>query len=275
MQKNAGRSCTYRFFFVILQPFMRRLGIIVLLVSLSVGTLWADDAKKPSFQLEDNTFFDPTKKQEQEVYQFGMDNRLEVGYVQHQQRARDISFSDLYLHGVRLGWTIDFRLPLHFSIQTGLIYTLLYGKGEQHWRSQDAQTVQKEYITHHVMEHNLTIPVRAYYTIPLWRELNLFFYAGPQLHIGLAEPDYLKTHLSDGTKTWLEKQGVQTSPYDRYNDELIRANIQFGLGGGLEWAQYRLQSGYDFGLNNMIHHKQLSNQYMAEWGWFVSFCYKF
>ena len=254
---------------------MRRLGIIVILACLGTGMLWADDTKKPSFQLEDHTFFDPTKKQEQEEYQFGVDNCLEIGYVQHQQRARDISFPDLYLHGVRLGWTIDFRLPLHFSIQTGLIYTLLYGKGEQHWRSMDAVSVQKEYITHHVMEHNLTVPVRMYYTIPLWRELNLFFYTGPQLHIGLAEPDYMQTHLSDGAKTWLESQGVKISQYDRYSDEILRANIQWGLGGGLEWAQYRLQSGYDFGLNNMIHHKQLSKQYMSEWGWFVSFCYKF
>ena len=247
----------------------------MLLVCLSAGMLWADEPKKPGMLLEDHTFFDPTKKAEQEEYHFGVDNRLEVGYVQHQQRARDISFPDLYLHGVRLGWTIDCRLPLHFSLQTGVIYTLLYGKGEQHWRSMDAASVQKEYITHHVMEHNLTVPVRMYYTIPLWRELNMFFYAGPQLHIGLAEPDYLQTHLSNGTKTWLENQGVKTSQYDRYSDEILRANIQFGMGGGLEWAQYRLQSGYDFGLNNMIRHKQLSKQYMSEWGWFVSFCYKF
>ena len=255
---------------------MRKLGIIVLLTCLSAGALWADDTKKPAFQLEDNTFFDPSKKNEQkEVYTFGVTYRIEVGYVQHQQRARDISFPDMYLHGVRLGGTATFALPLHFDVQTGLIYTLLYGRNEQHWRSMDAVTVQKEYINHRVLEHNLTIPVRVYYTVPLWRELNLFFYTGPQLHIGLAETDYMEPHLSDGAKTWLEGQGIKTSPYDRMSDELIRANIQWGVGGGLEWAQYRLQSGYDFGLNNLVRHPKISGQYMAEWGWFVSFCYRF
>ena len=48
-----------------------------------------------------------------------------------------------------------------------------------------------------------------------------------------------------------------------------------GLGGGLEWDCYRLQSGYDFGLNNLVKHPQAKGQYMSEWGWFVSFCYRF
>lgn len=255
---------------------MRKTGIILLLVCLGIGAVWADDTRKPGFQLEDNTFFDPTKKEEtKEVYAFGVDYRLEFGYVQHQQRAHSISFPDMYLHGVRLGGTATFVLPLHFGVQTGLIYTLLYGRNEQHWRSMDAASAQKEYITHRVLEHNLTIPVRVYYTIPLWRELNLFFYTGPQLHIGLAESDYLDTHLSDGTKAWLAGQGVPTAPYDRMSDELIRANIQWGIGGGLEWAQYRLQSGYDFGLNNLVNKPQIAGQYMAEWGWMVTFSYRF
>jgi len=254
----------------------RRIEIIVLLAVLCAGALWAEDRKKPDYQIADNTFFDPTKKAETEQrYQFGVEYRLEVGYAQHDQRVRDLSFPNMYLHGVRLGATFTFRLPLHFGLQTGLLYTLVYGRNEQHWRSMDAPSVQTEYIRHRVLEHNLTIPVRAYYTIPLWKQLNLFFYTGPQLHIGLAQSDYLQNHLSAGTKAWLEGQGVHTAPYDRYADELIRANIQWGLGGGLEWDRYRLQSGYDFGLNNLVKHPQVKGQHMAEWGWFVSFSYKF
>ena len=160
-------------------------------------------------------------------------------------------------------------------MQTGLLYTLVYGRNNQHWRSMDAPSTQTEYIRHRVLEHNLTVPVRVYYTIPLWKQLNLFFYTGPQLHIGLAENDYIETHLSDGTKTWLQSIGVATEPYDRMSDQLIRANIQWGVGGGLEWDRYRLQSGYDFGLNNLVRHPQTANQYMSEWGWFVTFSYRF
>ena len=255
---------------------MKKLGIIVLLACFVVCAMHADDTKKSAYQIEDNSFFDPTKKEKkEESYSFHTDYRLEIGYVQHNQRTRAISFPDMYLHGIRLGATFSFVLPLHFDIQTGLLYTLMYGVNEQRWRSVDVPSVQFESINHRVLSHNLTIPVRMYYTIPLWKKLNLFFYTGPQLHIGLAQSDYLIPHLSDGAKTWMDSQGIPTSPYDRLADELIRANIQWGVGGGLEWDRYRLQSGYDFGLNNLVKHKQTPNQYMAEWGWFVSFSYRF
>lgn len=255
---------------------MQRIAYIVLCLCLGVSIVWAQDKEKPAMQIADNTFFDPTQKVEKvEAYAFGVEYRVEAGYVQHWQRPHDISFRDMYLHGVRLGATFTFKLPLRFGLETGLLYTLVYGRNDQHWRSMSVQSVQTEYITHRVLEHNLTVPVRAYYTIPLWKKLNLFFYTGPQLHIGLAENDYMQSHLSDGAKTWLEGQGVPTETYDRMADELIRANIQWGLGGGLEWDCYRLQSGYDFGLNNLVKHPQVKGQYMSEWGWFVSFCYRF
>ena len=254
----------------------KRIGLIALLACMCTVFVRADDPNKPAYQIADNTFFDPTKKVEtEESYQFGMEYRIEVGYAQHQQRTHSLSFPEMYLHGVRAGASFTFLLPMHFSLQTGVYYTLLYGKREQHWRSMDAPSLQTEYITHRVLAHNLTIPVRVYYTIPLWKKLNLFFYTGPQLHIGMAQTDYIQNHLSPGTKTWLEGQGIPTDTYDRMADELVRANIQWGVGGGLEWDRYRLQSGYDFGLNNLVKHKQIPTQYMSEWGWFVSFCYKF
>jgi hypothetical protein len=253
---------------------VRYIGLIMcLLLALSAK---ADDVNKPGYQIADNTFFDPSKKEiKTERYQFGMEYRLEIGYAQHWQRAHDISFPDMYLHGARLGATFTFLLPIHFSLQTGVLYSILYGTGEQHWRSLSAQSVQTEYINHRVLAHNITVPLRMFYTIPLWKQLNLFFYTGPQLHIGLAQNDYMQKHLSEEADKWLKTIGVATEPYDRMADELVRANIQWGVGGGLEWDKYRLQSGYDFGLNNLVKHPQVKGQYMSEWGWYVSFCYRF
>lgn len=253
---------------------MKKLFSILFFCALAVGA-YAED-KKPDMQLADHTFFDPTKKQmEDEEYHFGVEYRLEVGYVQHEQRTRSMTYPHTYLHGVRAGLDVTFLLPLHISTQIGLYYTFASGKNDQHWRSMTAQSVQEEVLVHRLMEHNLTIPIRMYYTIPLWRKLNLFFFTGPQLHIGLALNDKIQKDLSDETLNWLRGIGVPTENYDRYKSELIRANIQWGLGGGLEWDCYRLQAGYDFGLNNLVNQKQLPNQYMAEWGWFVSFCYRF
>jgi len=254
---------------------MKRIVSIFLLACLSTLVVWADDKPQPAYQIADNTFFDPNRKEEKvNPYVFHVDYRVEAGYVQHWQKTRDISYPDMYLHGIRLGATFSFAMPYHFSLQTGVLYTLVYGKTEQHWRSQDAPSVQVEYLNHRVLEHNLTIPLRTYYTIPLWKQLNLFFYTGPQLHIGLAETDYIQDHLSAGTKAWLESQSIPVSTYDRMADEIWRANIQWGLGGGLEWDCYRLESGYDFGLNNLVRHPKTDGQYMAEWGWFISFSYR-
>ena len=227
-------------------------------------------------QIADNTFFDPTKKEvKKEVYEFGVEYRLEAGYVQHEQRTRELSYPNMFLHGARVGATFTFKLPYHFGIETGLLYTLLCGKNEQHWRSIDAPSTQEEYIAHTVLEHNLTVPLRAFYVIPLWKELNLFFYGGPQLHMGMAETDHMDLHLSDNTKAWLESQSIRTESYDRLTNELLRVNIQMGVGGGLEWDRYRLQSGYDFGLNNRVQSPVIGYQYMSEWGWYVSFSYRF
>ena len=255
---------------------MKKLAFTILLLGALCVSALAEDVRKPDTKLADNTFFDPTRKEtEREVYHFGVEYRIEAGFVQHNQRTTNLSYPDMYLHGVRVGATFTFLLPIHFSLQTGLLYTLVYGRQDQHWRSMTAPTTQTEYIRHRVLEHNLTIPVRAYYTIPVWKQLNVFLYGGPQLHIGLAENDYMKTHLSDGTKSWLAGQGVETEPYDRMARELVRANIQLGIGAGLEWDVYRLQGGYDFGLNNRVRHPLIADQQMWEWGWYVSFSYKF
>ena len=276
--ENRVRVIGYRLFSATRARLTSFLVIVFLLSPLTShlsSLVWADDTKKPGFQLEDNTFFDPEKKVEpQAPYVFGMEYRLEIGYVQDWQRTQKITFPDMYLHGARLGATFTFLLPIHFALETGALYTIMYGTEEQHWRSQTAQSVQTEYINHRVLAHNLTVPLRVFYTIPLWKELNLFFYTGPQLHIGLAQNDYMNKHLSAGTEEWLQTIGVPTEPYDRMADELVRANIQWGVGGGLEWDRYRLQSGYDFGLNNLVKHPVIKGQNMTEWGWYVSFCYR-
>lgn len=234
-------------------------------------------------------FFDPTRKVEKvkEPYVFGVDYRFEVGYLQNQQRSS--TWMNPYLHGVKLGVTFDFRLPYHFSVQTGLGLSTAYGRIEQHFRSQNQETAQVEYLRHGVNPYYIEVPVRAYYTQKLWKELNLFFYAGPKVQVGLAQLDFVHDHLSDLTREWARQEGVQLENHNRYMGysytaadgsveevapELHRMNIQMGLGGGLEWAQYRLVAGYDFGLNNLLNRRVLPASSMHEWGWYVSFAYR-
>ena len=237
---------------------------IILIVLCAMGLCaYADDVRKPDYQLADNSFFDPTRKKAEEAYHFGMEYRIELAYVQKDQRSNG-TYPGMYMHGARLGGTFTFLLPIHFSLQTGLFYTFTYGHHAQHWPS--VGDPEEEYIQHRVMQHQLTIPVKMYYTVPLWQKLNLFFFTGPQLHIGLAAKDRLTTYLTDETRAWVEQQGVPVEPYDRYTAEQCRANVQWCIGAGIEWDRFRFQGGYEFGLNNLIKYTD-TYRFMSEWEW--------
>lgn len=251
---------------------------ISLLMCLTTIAVFAQDSKTalPDLQTAEPDFFDPTRKVElKEDYQFSTTWRWETGYTQLNQRQ---DTSSLYLHGVRLGATVDFNLPYHFSMQTGALATLTYGRNNQHWASMSAESAQVNVMQHNIVQLQLTIPVRAYYNIVLWKQLRLFFFAGPQLQIGLMSQDLIKSNqanLTPQTLQWLEQQGIATQSYDRYaTRELYRTNIQFGLGGGMEWDRYRLQAGYDFGLNNIFRTPVISSYKMNEWGWMCTFSYQ-
>lgn len=220
------------------------------------------------------SFFDPTRKENvQEDYKFATNWRIEAGYTQGNQRTQDTSA--IYLHGLRLGATIDFVLPYRFSVQTGALASLTYGQNNQHWPSMDEESAQVNILKHNIVQLQLTIPVRAHYNVNLWKQLNLFVFAGPQLQIGLTSYDITNNKMSEQTTQWLEQQGLLVKNHDRYLEkQLYRTNIQFGLGGGLEWDRYRLQAGYDFGLNNILRSPVLPKQKMHEWGWMATFSYK-
>ncbi len=241
---------------------------------VSLGTICAQDEprmKQPDLQTTE--FFDPTRAKEKTPYQFSTDWRLEAGYVQWDEQMLDTT--SVYQHGLRMGATVDFNLPYNFSVQTGALATLTYGINDQHWRSMEAENVQVEMLKHNIVQLQLTIPARVYYKVTLWKELRMFFFAGPQLQFGLTNYDIIDNQTSANVTAWLEQNNIHTTDYERYiAKELYRTNIQFGLGGGLEWDCYRLQAGYDFGLNNLLRTPLIANQKVHEWGWMITFAYK-
>lgn len=229
---------------------------------------------QPDLATADNTFFDPTRPDPNApVYRFAVEYRLELGYNQNEQRSEN--FPNMFLNGAHVGATFDFLLPYHLSIQTGVLMNVVYGTNTQHSRSITTDATQEEYLHNRVTEWTMTIPVRCYYVIPLWKKLNMFFFTGPDLTIGLLQDVKVEDHLSDPTREWWGQHGAHLTDYDRYaSGELYRCNVHWGLGGGLEWDMYRLQAGYDFGLNNLVKDKAASYQKMNEWGWFVTVAFR-
>ncbi|MCQ2348058.1 MAG: PorT family protein [Paludibacteraceae bacterium] len=244
--------------------------LIILLACAMGGMVMAQD-----LQTNDQTFFDPDANKE-EAYQFHTEYRVEGGYVQHWQHSQDET-SRLYLHGGRVGMTFDFMLPYHLSLQTGMMYTLAYGRSSQKFGIVDEEEsyAASDSIIHRVTEHWLTVPVRLYYNIKLWKQLNMFFFGGPQFMIGLAEIDNIDNQLPPkATSFYQDELGMPLSRYNRFKEELVPFNMQLGIGGGFEWDCYRLQAGYDFGLNNQRRHGKDKGLHMWEWSWFVSFAYR-
>ena len=245
-----------------------------MLVGSHTTLLAQDELRLKQPDLQTTEFFDPTKKKEKEPYQFSTDWRIEAGYVQNDNRNRDTTI--YYQHGMRLGATVDFNLPYRFSIQTGALATLTYGVNKQHWASLTQESAQVEVLNHHIVQLQLTIPARAYYNIKLWKKFNMFFYAGPQLQLGLTNYDIIDNQTSALCTQYIESLNQLTTDHDRFvNKELYRVNVQFGLGGGFEWDRYRLQAGYDFGLNNLLKTPIVPEEKIYEWGWMVAFSYKF
>lgn len=246
--------------------------LMLILCSLCTIPFFAQEAptNTPDLQVAHQEFFDPTRKEKID-YQFSTTWRLQAGYIQDNQKQ---DTSSLYFHGMRLGATVDFNLPYNFSVQTGLLASLAYAQDNQHWALTDDESAQINILQHNILQFQLIVPARAYYNITLWKQLRMFFYAGPQLQVGLVSHDFMRNQMAPSTTQWLEEQGILLTDHDRYaQKQLYRTNIQFGLGGGLEWDRYRLQAGYDFGLNNIDRQRLLPERKINVWGWNLIFSY--
>ena len=264
-----------------LQSNMKQYQLLILLVfflllpdtSMSQGLASQSNERMP-WEISDQN--KPT-----DDYHFYTDWRLEVGFQQPEQRSADSTANNTFLNGGKIGFLIDFNLPYHLGIQTGLRYELTYGVNTQHYRSADNNNVSVDYLRHKMLKHSLSIPVRAVYTQQLWRELALTFYTGPTFQIGLAYTDNVLNALSDSTLSWLQNKSpdpllIKPGKHDYYADGLFRRfNMQWGIGLGLQWQNWRLEGGYNFGLINQCKYQPLTGKKskMHEWGWEVSVIY--
>ncbi len=181
--------------------------------------------------------------------------RAEIGYG---QVFRHGDFTPTFpYHTLKGGLNVEFPLSLGFGIETGLKYSMGLGKGFQAYSNNDS-------IKYKYSGHYLDIPARATYTLPIFWGLKLFAYAGPTFNINIA-------HKHDTSEVGNPPSNSLTNPSNNpFN--LNRLNIQLGAGGGLQWKNYRVKSGYDWGLNNLSKNK---NRPQRAQGWYVAFEYEF
>ncbi len=193
--------------------------------------------------------------------------RLEVGFVSPKQSGAELSTN--YFNGGRLGVTAEFGLKHNFSLLTGALYSLVYSNKVQYYSSTDS-------VTYKTFGHSIDIPLRLTYTLPLSKNLKVFGFAGPNINVGIAQPRKTTAVLSSSLREVIDEFGnVPTNgTEDLYKSAMIsRINFQMGAGGGVQWKNYQLKGGYDFGINSI--NKVDTSKLLRQGGWYVSLVYQF
>ncbi|MBP6610483.1 MAG: hypothetical protein KA206_05260 [Paludibacter sp.] len=204
---------------------------------------------------------------------------VEAGYVQQQRYGKQ--FKTNYFDGFKAGANIQFDLKHNFSLLTGGLYQFLYSENTQYFTASD--TVNVNYKT---MSHSIEIPLQVQFSLPVSKNFKFFAYAGPNISIGLFQPqkvtasipapmkDGLDNLIPENMKDFIRLESDSYANNDLYKKNIIqRINLQMSIGGGAQYKNYRLKSGYDFGINSI--NKIDSNNVLRQRGWYVSLVYQF
>lgn len=179
--------------------------------------------------------------------------RVEAGYSQVLRYGNYVSNTPF--HAINLGGTVEFPLKYKLGLVTGLKYSYLFGNKVQLY----PHTGEADYS---YTGHSIDIPVRISYTLPIFWGLKLFGFAGSNFNIGLAQTSDIVSNTPY----------VAGGKFDIYKTNLNRFSIMLGAGGGIQWKDYRLKGGYDWGLNSISKDKNSPERLK---GWYAAFEYEF
>lgn len=214
------------------------------------------------------------KKEDAPPYEFSTKWRIELGYVQPCLR-QDKSARQFVEYGGRLGFTVDFVLPVNYlTVQTGLYYTLANGYSRQKY------VYNNEYLGHDMWMHDLMVPARLNLDFNVWRKLHIIVFGGPEFGIGIARTEFTQNHLdpqhntAETLKQTMGDDFIIEGKHDLYSEGFVRRfNFMLGAGGGLQWDHWQILGGYSFGMNNMGKARQFDG--LKQWQWYVSVAYQF
>ena len=186
---------------------------------------------------------------------------LEIGYSNPTRYGVNASPTNFY--GGHLGGTASFELRKNVSLLTGALYSFVYSDKYQGY-------VYPEGVSYKTQGHFLDIPLQISYSLPLNKNLKFIGFAGPKINIGLYQRQETISTLSYPINDPLY---IGSSMNDLYKESLLnRLNLQIGLGGGIQWKNYQLKSGYDWGITNL---NKVNTGNLYQKGWYVTFSYEF
>ena len=191
---------------------------------------------------------------------------IEAGYFNPKRDGA--SYNKMYFDAVRLGATYTYDWKYNLGFQSGLLFNTGYSHNVQRY------SMRGDSVLYRTWDFGLEIPIRAVYHVKLFKNVKLFGYAGPNIQIGLFQPQRIDVNLSP---VLTEMTGIQSGTFNLYTSDLQpnginRLNLQLGTGGGIQWKNYLLKSGYDWGLNNLDRTKR---DRITQGQWHLTFGYQF
>ncbi len=177
---------------------------------------------------------------------------------------------ETYFESVKIGAYTDFDLKYNFAIQTGLYYNIGHSKKVQGYDN------IADSVTYRTWSHALEIPARVVYYQPLFKDFKVFGFVGPNLQVGLFQNQKTITKNEDpavfpyiisGKSNMFKPDNNRVG----LKEGIHRINLQLGAGGGVQWRQFVLKGGYDWGVNNLDKSR---NDYVRQGNWYVSFGYQ-
>jgi hypothetical protein len=188
---------------------------------------------------------------------------VELGYIN--PRRIGTAESTTNFSGIRIGGTAAFDLKYNFSLLTGALYQVVYADKIQNYTAGDS-------VRYKTWGHSIDIPLRIQYTYQIANYLKVFGFAGPNFNIGLWQPQTIQATFNKNSNLGV-LTGIESGNYDLYKRALIhRMNFQLGAGGGIQFRNYQLKAGYDFGINSI---NAVDTGSLRQGGWYISFSYQF
>lgn len=188
---------------------------------------------------------------------------VELGYLN--PRRTGTAESTTNFRGIRIGGTAAFDLKYNFSLLTGALYQVVYADKIQNYTAGDS-------VRYKTWGHSIDIPLRVQYTYQIANYLKVFGFAGPNFNIGLFQPQTIQATFDKNSNLGV-LTGIESGNYDLYKRALIhRMNFQLGAGGGIQFRNYQLKAGYDFGINSI---NAVDTGSLRQGGWYISLSYQF
>lgn len=184
---------------------------------------------------------------------------VQVGFSQPITRlnlpvaGKEKELSPSIYNGFKVGVVYDATLVKGFGYSMAFNYT--FGANKTDWKSTGSLPYPRQET--HTQYHQLEIPVDWQYKFEIAKNTWFMLYTGPTLQCGLT--------YKDNTKEQLQPNGaITTTSQDRYTMKgvfaLKRMNVTWGVGAGLQYGQYFLRGGYDFGLINPYKKEMFNDQ---------------